>query len=99
MIASGPLAWRAAVCLEPVLRVQIANFLCKGNYTAAISAHVEIEPFVPVFGRSGFCLHGGSACPDLSWPVDEVEQVSGDKEACAKLAEIAKPDFKAGSLT
>ncbi|CAE7564514.1 fabD [Symbiodinium natans] len=35
-------------------RVQIANFLCKGNYT-----------------------------------------VSGDKEACAKLAEIAKPDFKA----
>mmetsp|Transcript_51587 Transcript_51587/g.120336 ORF Transcript_51587/g.120336 Transcript_51587/m.120336 type:complete len:393 (+) Transcript_51587:85-1263(+) len=35
-------------------RVQIANYLCKGNYT-----------------------------------------VSGDKEACNKLAEIAKPDFKA----
>lgn len=34
--------------------VQIANYLCKGNYT-----------------------------------------VSGDKEACAKLAEIAKPEFKA----
>mmetsp|Transcript_56927 Transcript_56927/g.133545 ORF Transcript_56927/g.133545 Transcript_56927/m.133545 type:complete len:387 (+) Transcript_56927:68-1228(+) len=35
-------------------RVQVANYLCKGNYT-----------------------------------------VSGDKEACAKLAEIAKPEFKA----
>lgn len=35
-------------------RIQIANYLCKGNYT-----------------------------------------VSGDKEACAKLAEIAKPEFKA----
>jgi len=35
-------------------KVQIANYLCKGNYT-----------------------------------------VSGDKEACAKLAEIAKPEFKA----
>merc|ERR1719277_1238856 len=34
-------------------KVQIANYLCKGNYT-----------------------------------------VSGDKEACAKLAEIAKPEFK-----
>lgn len=35
-------------------RIQIANYLCKGNYT-----------------------------------------VSGDKDACAKLAEIAKPEFKA----
>ena len=35
-------------------RIQIANYLCKGNYT-----------------------------------------VSGDKEACAKLVEIAKPEFKA----
>jgi len=35
-------------------KIQIANYLCKGNYT-----------------------------------------VSGDKEACAKLAEIAKPEFKA----
>ncbi|CAE7791093.1 unnamed protein product [Symbiodinium microadriaticum] len=35
-------------------KIQVANYLCKGNYT-----------------------------------------VSGDKEACAKLAEIAKPEFKA----
>nr|AQS99292.1 Acyl carrier protein s-malonyltransacylase [Gambierdiscus polynesiensis] len=39
---------------DAVDSVQIANFLCKGNYT-----------------------------------------VSGDKEACAKLVEIAKPEFKA----
>ena len=44
----------AKVCELTGQRIQIANYLCKGNYT-----------------------------------------VSGDKEACAKLAEIAKPEFKA----
>ena len=84
--ATGPGFKLPIICARETIPLRPQHVLDQASF----EVHV-----VPILAERSACTSGDK----LERPVRGLQrqvQVSGDKEACAKLAEIAKPEFKAG---